>query len=248
MAAVWSGLVASHPSMASWECDPLVAKAVVHLCVCESFDVFDMPTEMTRESVVELHAFHWGTHPICTNTRCRDLRGCTDECGKVRMATWLPRHRVAVLIYVDDSKRTYVGIKGRILFASECAMLGHRMPKCTMILSHFVVDRTEKGLEPRVLIYDIAMYNGESVTGSDPLERYQMLLGMFKDAKGLVSLQWIGHEASAMKNFEWFTKNVPHEVECIVNLGHDPWTLCRVMHIDTRRAEPVRFIRPNPAH
>jgi len=230
--------------MATWELDPLVAKAVVHLCVCESFDVFGMPEDMTKECKVELRAFHRGTHPVCTNPRCRNLSQCSDECGKVRMATWLPRYRVPVVIYVDDSQRTYLAIHGRVLIASECMMLGHRVPRETMMLSHFVEDTTERGREPRVLIYDIAMHRGESVLGCDPLERYKMLLGMFKDVKGLVSLQWVGHEASAMKNFQWFVKNVPHEIECIVNLGHDPWTLCRVMHIDTLRSEPFRFVQP----
>lgn len=213
------------------EDDPLLSKALVHLCVCESFNVFGIPEELTRVSTVEYRAFHRGTFHPCTNPRCQSLQACTSECGEVRMATWLPKHRVPVVIYTDECRRTYLGIHGRVLFASESMMLGHCMPKRTMVLAHFTEDSTDKGKEPRVLVYDIVILQGEAVTHMDPHQRYKMLLPMFKDVKGLVSLQWVGHESSATKSFDWFKQKIPHEVECLVNLGHNPWVLCRVMHV-----------------
>lgn len=228
--------------MEEWDCDPMVAKALVHLCVCESFDVFGIPDDLTRTCQVEYRAFHRGTFHPCTNPRCQRLQACSSECGQERMATWLPRHRVPVVIFTDKDRRTYLGIHGRVLFASEGIMMGHCLPKLTMVLAHFTEDTTSKGSEPRVLVYDVVQLDGERLVGLDPKERYMKLLPLLKDVRGLVSLQWVGHEVSATKSFEWFKNKIPHEVECLVNLGHDPWVLCRVMHVKTPDFSPIEGI------
>ena len=218
--------------MELWD-DPLCARALLSLCMCESFEVFGIPQGLTRETEVEYRCFHRGRHEGCTNERCAMRRRAAGGAPCLPLATWLPKDRVGINIYVDDGLRTLIGIRGRVMLASQHVMQGHQMPPGTMVLAHFVLDRVVGGEpEPRVLVYDIVRHSGRSVEGLPPASRYKLLLGIFKSRKELTTLQWLGDESSAFKNQSWFTSELPHDIECLVTVGCDPWLLSRVMRVD----------------
>lgn len=192
-------------------------KAVVTLGLCELFDVFGVPDLVRRTPAVNYKVFH----------------GSEKDCH--RLATWLPRERVPVVLYVDDIGRTTVSVMGRLYVARECVMLDRVLSRNTAVLAHFTEDVKDGRCESRVLVYDLALWNGEETGGMQPRERYSVLQGLLRKTKGLVSLQWAGDEDGAVRNREWMRQNIPHDIECLVTLGFDPWVLDRLMRVDVSR-------------
>eukprot|EP00960_Hanusia_phi_P023524 693744-Hanusia_phi.AAC.4 len=213
--------------MSLWE-EPLCAKALIKMCICESFDLFDLPECVLREAKVEYKGFHH-----------------TDEDHSKQMATWLPKERLAVAFYVDSMQRTYVSIKGRLMLARAEAMLAHHLPARTIVLGHFVEDRFADGrVEPRVLLYDIAMHMGNDMQGVAADKRYAILRQMLSSSRGLFTLQWVGEASAASGKMAWFEKNIPHAVECVVSFGCNPWVLTRIMYVHVKNPASVP---PKPA-
>lgn len=207
----------------------------MHLCICESFDIFRLPRKLMCEVQVEYKCFHRGKQEGCTNEHCAKRRRMGEHCSP-SLATWLPKDRVGINIYVDTSMHTFVGIRGRVMLASDEAMQANVLPPETMVLAHYLEDRGEnEKLIPRVLVYDIVICRGKSVEGRAPADRYALLLDIFRDKKGFATLQWVGKEESALNNLEWMKEKLPHDIECIVNVGDDPWYLNRVLHVEVRR-------------
>ena len=217
--------------MDPWD-DPLCARALLHLCLCESFELYGMPLRLARNFEVEYNCFHRGKHEGCTNERCAKKRLLGDTPCRT-LATWLPKDRVGITLYVDSGLRTFVGIRGRVMLATEQVMQGNVLPAETLVLAHFVLDRAEGGrLEPRVLVFDVSLLGGRDMEGLPPSERYSSLLGLFRNRGGMTTLQWVGEEASAVAQLDGLRKKLPHDIECIVSVGCDPWLLSRVMRVD----------------
>lgn len=217
----------SHPR------DGFALRAMLNLCVCESFDMFGIPSEALRQPEVQYKTFHRGKLHNCPHPRCNCLPSIPTVDNLDGMATWLPRNRATVGVFVDGMKRTYIMLQGRLMHASEQAMMGHLLPPMTGVLAHYVEDHVNGAMLPRLLVFDIYLHESRRVYQQSPQERYAILLPMLQDCKGFVSLQWVGRESSAVKNLPKLRQSLPHEAECILRLGHDPWRPERVMQVDT---------------
>ncbi|EKX51299.1 hypothetical protein GUITHDRAFT_134777 [Guillardia theta CCMP2712] len=164
----WKHMSGKRMEVADLWSERLCAKALVHLCMCESFELLSLPPCVTRQTKVEDGGgglLHPPRHVASEGSRGdQHLRrqGEADLC----------RHKGA-----PD--------------ASDEAMQGNVMPPGTLVLAHFLEDRAPINRhEPRVLTYDIVMHRGVSVEGLPPQKRYSILLEMFKNQRGMITLQW----------------------------------------------------------
>lgn len=208
-------------------------RAMLNLCVCESFDMFGIPSEALRTPEVQYKTFHRGKLPGCSHPRCNCLPSIPSVENLDGMATWLPRDRLTVGLFVDGMKRTYITMQGRFMHASEQAMMGHILPPMTGVLGHYVEDRVDGTVQPRLIVFDIYMHESSKVYQKSPQERYNILLDLLANSKGFVSLQWVGKESSATKSLTKLESILPHKVECILRLSHDPWRPERVIQVNT---------------
>lgn len=188
-------------------------RAIGTMCICECFDVFQVPVFALGQPRLDCKAF---------KQQLRD--------GD-HMATWKPRQSIHVTLVLNDVGQTFVCLDGRVFFPTELFMIRGCVPNNTILLAHFFEERVNGVLQPRVLVYDLLQLAGISFVHEPVARRYETLRKAWKDTKKHFVLQWVGFERCITKHFDDFSKSLTHSVDHVVRLSKDPFTQYRILNV-----------------
>ena len=157
---------------------------------------------------------------------CRDVRVAPLPRGGCPLSTWRPRGSFFfTLLKTAGGTVLYCHENARAYHAAPCAWLSAQCPADTGFLCQWCVDGRKGGPgEPHLLVFDLLLPECPDVA-----ERGRRLRGMAMYLPlPLCVLQWVGDGGA----LDAFVPSLPHEVECILGLGPDPWQLYRQLRID----------------
>ncbi|EKX39140.1 hypothetical protein GUITHDRAFT_114798 [Guillardia theta CCMP2712] len=201
---------------------------VVNLCLMEVYQVFNIPLDMLRPLIVETKPFKTGQQ-------------APESIQGQPMATWLPKHRVSFLIYVDRDGNTLIFLDDKLYLAHPDLMLCKAVPANSCFLAHYTEDQvTLEASVPKILVFDCPLLDSKSLMQTSPYDRYKLLLANcnMKHCNPIYSLQWVGFESSVVEKYEELKISLPHEVDHIIRINQDPFTPSKLLKISVPQWKP----------
>jgi hypothetical protein len=108
----------------------------------------------------------------------------------------------------------------RDLWISNC-------PNDSVLLGHLIWDIQGNGhCTPNFLLFDVVRWNGKSMQGTHAKERYSLLRQITVHAESIVSIQYVGEEASVQRFVDEVRsgiKKLPHEIKKCITMSDDPF-------------------------
>jgi hypothetical protein len=175
-----------------------------------------------------------------------------DEVSADSLLTWVPKHRVAIMLIAlgQNCTAVWVADTGKIFYATDTISLPTGVPAGTILLANYTEDVKGTYREPRVLVYDVVAWgaahdspysydNMRSVTPEDryrklredfdPLLKSNQLLKQLHGDKSsnTIVLQWVGFKQGAVQFLNGGVK-VGHDVDTLLQLS-DTDALCPVV-------------------
>lgn len=158
-----------------------------------------------------------------------------------QMSTWFPADYLPVfLVSLHDGELAFYVHAINEMFSISCNIDTPKLPPETVICMNYTEDLVTDGdktvRQPRLLVFDIAMKNGEKVLCAAP-ERYTILRKMYADCftpypdvMKLFTLQWIGYYTHATAFTDGHV-DVKHKVGGILALTANVLRPIRAMNI-----------------